>query len=135
VRRSAAPLAGQLAFAADVLEAPPATPPASIPDLSAARAPIPPAEPTVTPTAPERPEWQRVLDFERTWVGGLAAKQRAVRESFGLSSARYHQVLDRALEHPEALAYDPALVGRLRRLRATRRRKRFAEAIGGTDQH
>jgi hypothetical protein len=67
-------------------------------------------------------------------VGGLAAKQRAVRESFGLSSARYHQVLDRALGHPEALAYDPALVGRLRRLRATRRRKRFAEAVGDAEQ-
>ena len=74
-------------------------------------------------------DWRLVLDFERGWAGPLTAKQRAIRDSFGLSSARYHQLLDRALELPEALEHDPALVGRLRRLREARRGKRFARRV------
>ncbi len=74
-------------------------------------------------------DWRAVLDFERDWSGTTVAKQRAVRERFAVSSARYHQLLDRALELPEALAYDPALVGRLRRVREVRRRKRFAARV------
>jgi hypothetical protein len=75
------------------------------------------------------PAWRAVLDFERGWSGSLSAKQRAVRDRFGVTSARYHQVLDRALELPDALTYDPALVGRLRRIRETRRSKRFARRV------
>jgi Protein of unknown function (DUF3263) len=74
-------------------------------------------------------QWRALLDFERGWSGSLAAKQRAIRDALGLSSARYHQQLDRALELPEALAYDPALVGRLRRVREVRRSKRFARRV------
>ncbi len=74
-------------------------------------------------------DWRAILDFERGWSGPLPAKQRAIRASFGFSSARYHQLLDRALELPDALAYDAALVGRLRRVREARRSKRFAQRI------
>jgi Protein of unknown function (DUF3263) len=74
-------------------------------------------------------DWRALLDFERGWFGPLALKQRAIRDSLGLSSARYHQLLDRALELPDALAYDPALVGRLRRVREARRSKRFVRRV------
>ena len=39
-------------------------------------------------------------------------------------------VLNRLLDQPEALEYDPMLVQRLRRLRETRRRTRFARRLG-----
>ena len=50
-------------------------------------------------------------------VGGSSRcpKERAIRERFGFSAARYQQLLNRAIDRPEALAYDPMLVRRLRR--------------------
>jgi hypothetical protein len=71
-----------------------------------------------------------ILDFERESWKLSVAKQRAIRERFGFSAARYHQLLNRLLERPEALAYDPMLVRRLRRLRDVRRRRRTAERLG-----
>jgi len=49
---------------------------------------------------------------------------------FGLSPARYYQLLNRLIDRPEALQYDPVLVQRLRRLREARRKKRFARRLG-----
>lgn len=74
--------------------------------------------------------YREVLDFERSWWRPGRSKERAVRARFGLSSTRYHQLLMRAIDLPEALAYDPVLVGRLRRLREARRRTRFAQRLG-----
>ena len=74
--------------------------------------------------------WQDVLDFERSWWKGRARKELAVRARFGLSAARYHQLLNRLIDRPEALQYDPVLVQRLRRLRESRRRARFARRLG-----
>ena len=71
-----------------------------------------------------------ILDFEREWWKATTPKERAIRERFGLSSARYHQVLGGLLDRPEALAYDPMLVRRLRRMREARRRKRSARRLG-----
>jgi hypothetical protein len=71
-----------------------------------------------------------ILDFERDWWRATVPKERAIRERFGLSSARYHQVLGGLLDRPEALAYDPMLVRRLRRMREARRRKRYARRLG-----
>lgn len=71
-----------------------------------------------------------LLDFEREWWMHPGPKERAIRERFGVSPARYHQLLNRLVDGPEALAYDPMLVRRLRRLRETRRRKRFARRLG-----
>jgi hypothetical protein len=71
-----------------------------------------------------------LLDFEReAWKLGIP-KERAVRERFGFSAARYHQRLNRLIDRPEALAYDPMLVRRLRRVREARRRKRTAGRLG-----
>ena len=71
-----------------------------------------------------------ILEFERTWWQERGQKERAIRERFGISSARYHQLLHRIIDRPEALSYDPMLVRRLRRLREARRRKRLARRLG-----
>lgn len=71
-----------------------------------------------------------ILDFEREWWKLPGPKERAIRERFNLSTARYHQLLNQLIERPEALQYDPMLVRRLRRLREARRRKRYARRLG-----
>ena len=71
-----------------------------------------------------------ILDFERGWWLHPGPKEREIEKRFGLSSARYHQLLNRLTERPEALEYDPMLVRRLKRLREARRRKRSARRVG-----
>jgi Protein of unknown function (DUF3263) len=71
-----------------------------------------------------------VLDFEREAWKLTISKGRAIRERFGFSQARYHQLLHRIIDRPEALAYDPMLVRRLRRVREARRRARTASGLG-----
>ncbi len=71
-----------------------------------------------------------ILDFEREWWKHAGAKQQVVRERFGLSPARYYQLLNRLIDDDEALAYDPMLVKRLRRLRAARQRRRTGSRLG-----
>ena len=71
-----------------------------------------------------------ILAFEReAWKLG-APKQRAIRENLGISPTRYHQLLNRIVDTPEALELDPMLVRRLRRVREVRRRRRVAEQLG-----
>lgn len=83
------------------------------------------------PQAPDlEGRWQEILDFEREASRANGAGEMAVRSRFGISSARYYQVLNRLIDRPEALAYDPMLVQRLRRVRETRRRMRFARRLG-----
>jgi hypothetical protein len=47
-----------------------------------------------------------------------------------MSATRYYQVLNTLIDSPAALAADPMLVKRLRRLRATRQRARSARRLG-----
>jgi hypothetical protein len=68
--------------------------------------------------------WRELLDFERSWTSRLA-KEAAVRRRFGVSGARYYHALNRLIDRPEALRYDPMLVRRLRRIRELRRDARF----------
>ena len=56
----------------------------------------------------------------------LGAKEQAVRELFDMSPTRYYQVLNALMDKPEALAVDPLLIKRLRRLRTSRQRTRAA---------
>ncbi|MEN3307356.1 MAG: hypothetical protein V7603_3558 [Micromonosporaceae bacterium] len=67
---------------------------------------------------------RQVLAFERQWWKHAGAKEQAIRDLFELSATRYYQLLNALLDNPAALAYDPVLVQRLRRLRATRSRAR-----------
>jgi hypothetical protein len=65
---------------------------------------------------------QRILAFERQWWRQAGAKEQAIRDTFGLSTTRYYQLLNALLDDPRALEHDPVVVQRLRRLRTTRRR-------------
>jgi hypothetical protein len=80
------------------------------------------------PTLSERDS--EILAFERQWWKYAGAKEQAVREKFDMSSTRYYQVLNALIDRPEALAFDPLLVRRLRRLRAARQRARSARRLG-----
>ena len=65
-----------------------------------------------------------ILDFEREWWQHPGAKEDAIRQTFGLSPARYYQGLGKLLDSEAALAYDPMLVKRLQRVREDRRTSR-----------
>jgi hypothetical protein len=73
---------------------------------------------------------REVLDFEREAWKLSVTKERAIRERFGFSPSRYHQLLHKVIDRPEALVYDPMLVRRLRRVREARRRARTASGLG-----
>jgi len=89
------------------------------------------ATPATAASAPDLDERSRaILDFEREAWALSVPKQRAIRDRFGISPTRYHQLLHRIVDRPEALAYDPMLVRRLRRIREARRRRRTAERLG-----
>lgn len=76
---------------------------------------------------------EAVLAFERQWWVHAGAKEQAIRAEFGLSAARYYQVLGALIDSPLALAHDPMLVKRLQRLRDTRTAARRRRSLGTTD--
>lgn len=70
---------------------------------------------------PELTEQERaILDFEKQWWRRPGAKEQAIREAFDLSPTRYYQLLNALLDRPAAVAYDAALINRLRRVRSGR---------------
>jgi transcription initiation factor TFIIIB Brf1 subunit/transcription initiation factor TFIIB len=71
-----------------------------------------------------------LLDFERDWRIHEGRKEQAVRERFGISAARYYQLLNRVIDQRESDAYDPLTVRRLRQRRTVRQRRRTARALG-----
>jgi hypothetical protein len=71
-----------------------------------------------------------LLDFERNWAAHQGDKEQAVRDHFGFSAARYYQLLGRLIDDPDALAYDPLTVRRLRRRRDERRNRQAAKTLG-----
>jgi len=84
---------------------------------------------------PRRPNYECKLARPITLADGTAIvtlrdAARAIRERFGFSAARYHQLLHRIIDGPHALEYDPMLVRRLRRIREIRRRRRTADRLG-----
>ncbi|HEY2173676.1 MAG TPA: DUF3263 domain-containing protein [Mycobacteriales bacterium] len=73
---------------------------------------------------------REILAFERQWWKYAGAKEQAIRDLFDMSATRYYQVLNTLIDAPEALAADPMLVKRLRRLRSSRQRARSARRLG-----
>jgi len=73
---------------------------------------------------------RKILAFERQWWKYAGAKEQAIRELFDMSATRYYQVLNALLDKPEAMAADPLLIKRLRRLRTSRQRTRAARRLG-----
>jgi hypothetical protein len=72
-----------------------------------------------------------ILDFERQRWKYAGAKEQAIRDSLGMPATRYYQVLNALIDRPAALAHDPMLVRRLRRLRSARHGARSAERLSG----
>jgi len=83
-----------------------------------------------TPHAAETPQTEldetqlRLLAFERAWADRVGNREAAIRAEFGVSSARYYQMLYALIDSPIAVRHDPLLVRRLQRLRDSRRRAR-----------
>ena len=73
---------------------------------------------------------RQVLDFAAPRWRYAGAKEAASRQRFGWSTTRHHQVLGALLERPEAAAYAPVLVARLRRLTEARKQQRSIEGRG-----
>lgn len=77
-----------------------------------------------TPTMGLTGRERDILDFEQQWWRYPGAKEQAIRDRFGLTATRYYRLLNTLLDNPAALAAEPLLVGRLRRLRSARARDR-----------
>lgn len=73
---------------------------------------------------------REILAFERQWWKYGGAKETAVRELFSMSATRYYQVLNQLIDREAAMAADPMLVKRLRRMRDSRQRERSARRLG-----
>lgn len=78
------------------------------------------------PAAALNEQEARILEFERSWWRFGGAKEEAIREEFALTATRYYQLLNQLIDRDEALAADPVLVRRLRRLRQQRQEARSA---------
>lgn len=73
---------------------------------------------------------RRILVFEAAHPRHTPAKEDAIRQRFERSSAQYYQILATLVEAPAALAHDPLVISRLRRIRdarATERDERRAQ--------
>ena len=68
-----------------------------------------------------------MLTFERQWWRQAGAKETAIRDRFGVTPTRYYQALNALVDRPDALAADPVLVRRLRRVRISRQRTRSSQ--------
>ncbi|WP_230206483.1 DUF3263 domain-containing protein [Microbacterium gorillae] len=65
------------------------------------------------------PRDRLILELEADWPGHGAAKEDRIERNLGITAVRYYQLLGRLLDAPAALAHDPLLVRRLRRMRET----------------
>lgn len=74
---------------------------------------------------------RRLLDFEREWWKYAGEKTVGIRTEFDLDQDQYHRQLDKVIATDAAMAHDPMLVKRLRRLAAQRRRQQARNGGGG----
>src|ERR1700759_2366554 len=72
----------------------------------------------------------RILAFERRGWRSTGVKEQAIAEVLDMPATRYYQLLNELIDRPEALAFDPVLVNRLRGQRARRQRMRAARPKG-----
>jgi hypothetical protein len=70
-----------------------------------------------------------ILDLERTWWTLDTPKDILVEERLGCTAETFYVELNALLDSADALAHDPLLVRRLRRLRDRRRRDRMEAAV------
>ena len=75
----------------------------------------------------------RVLAFERGTWRTPGAKEQAIAETLGITATRYYQLLNELIDQPEAAAFDPVLVKRLRARRSRRARRRSVRPVDADD--
>lgn len=73
---------------------------------------------------------RQMLELERKWWQYAGAKEAAIREQFDITATRYYQEVNRIIDLPAAMEFDPLGVKRLQRLRAERQRSRSAARSG-----
>lgn len=73
------------------------------------------------------------LDFEARRWKYAGTKETAIRDTFDETATRYYQRLNALIDDPEALAYSPVVVARLRRLRDQRSHLRADPSATETD--
>lgn len=66
-----------------------------------------------------------VIDYERSWWKEPGPKETEIRSRLRMSPSRYYRLLTALIDSPEAYAYDPLVILRLRQTRHRRRRARF----------
>jgi hypothetical protein len=66
-----------------------------------------------------------LIDFERDWWQLPESKTSEIRARFGFSSSSYYRALYALVDLPDAEAYDPLTVRRVRRRREQSRRERI----------
>lgn len=76
-----------------------------------------------------------ILTFEKQWWRHAGSKEQAIRDRFQVSATRYYQMLNALLDSEAALAYEPEVVKRLRRLRAARQRARSGRVNRAPEGH
>src|ERR1700750_1369719 len=72
----------------------------------------------------------RILAFERRGWRSPGGEEQAIAEVLDMPATRYSQLLNELIDQPEALAFDPVLVKRLRAQRARRERIRSGRPKG-----
>ena len=68
---------------------------------------------------------RELLDFERMWWQLPASKTSEIRARFGFSTSSYYRTLHLLVDRPDAEAYDPLTVRRVRHRRDLVRRERI----------
>jgi hypothetical protein len=82
-----------------------------------------------SPTLSERD--QAVIQFESSWFTLDEHRYDAIRSRFACSVEEYNLEVNRVIDHPAALEFDPLTVRRLRRHRERRRREMIEGAASG----
>jgi hypothetical protein len=72
------------------------------------------------------PQQEAILAFEKRFYTTQSGKENDIAEELGMSAVRYYQSLNALLDDPAALAAEPVLVKRLRRIRDSRAKLRRA---------
>jgi hypothetical protein len=62
-----------------------------------------------------------MLSMERQFWSTSGAKEQAIRDQLGMTPVRYYARLNQLVDTEAALAFDPVLVNRLKRLRSSPR--------------
>ncbi|NIL77680.1 DUF3263 domain-containing protein [Rhodococcus sp. B10] len=73
-----------------------------------------------------KPYELKMLEIEKRFYKSQAGKEVDIALELMISPVRYYQLLNELLDNPEALAAEPVLVNRLRRIRDSKAKVRRA---------